>query len=295
MSGGVAVNPRVGFPSVRDWVALAKPGITTFALITCAGGLLLAPGTATLETALLTLFGTGLLVAAANTLNMYLERDSDCLMARTRHRPLPGGRMAPSWALAYGVALALVAVPLLTFTVNALTGLLGVIAFLTYLFLYTPLKRRTTFATLIGSLPGAMPVLMGYAAQTGRLDLGGLVVFGVLFVWQVPHFHAISLYRREDYRRAGLKILPVEGGLPMTLYAILFYLALQIQLSLLVFSFGVAGRWYAIIAVILNLVYFGYAVRGIKDASPRWARQLFLYSLIYLPILFLAMVIDGIH
>jgi len=280
-------------PAIADFVALAKPGITVFALFTALGGLALAPGTPSALEWILTSLGTALLVAAANTFNMYLERESDLLMTRTKGRPLPAGRMAPSWALGFGLGLALLGVPVLTFGLNPLTGMLGVVAFVTYVFVYTPLKRRTTLATMIGSLPGAMPVLMGYAAGAGTVDAGGLVVFGVLFVWQIPHFHAISMYRREDYRRAGLKILPVERGADMTRYSILLYLALQVQLSLLLLPLGVAGRWYTVVAIVLGAGYFLSAMRGITDGGPRWARKLFMLSLVNLPVLFAAMVIDG--
>jgi heme o synthase len=290
---GVKARSVSRAPAPADLVALLKPRIALFTLITAAGGMSLAPGAPGVGDLLFLLLGTGLIVGAANTLNMYLERDSDCLMSRTMNRPLPSGRMEPQVALLFGVLLSCVSVPLLTFAVNPLTGLLGVIALLSYVMLYTPLKQRTTASTLIGSVPGAMPALMGWTAVTGRLDVGGLAIFGVLFLWQIPHFHAIALFRRKEYARAGLKILPEERGEETTRYAILFYLAAQVQLSLLLLPLGVAGKWYTAIAALLGGGYFLYALSGIRSGGPRWARNLFFLSIIYLPLLFAAMVLDG--
>ena len=281
-------------PAPADLVALTKPGILSFSLLTTAAGLSLAPGVVGPAVWLPLLVGTALLVGSANTLNMYLERDVDCLMARTRNRPLPARRMDPRWALGFGVGQALIAVPMLSFAINPLTGLLGVIALTSYVMLYTPLKQRTTLATLVGSLPGAMPPLLGWTAVTGRLDAGGLVVFGILFLWQIPHFHAIALFRRKEYARAGLKTLPGERGIRITRYAIALYLAAQIQLSLMLFPLGVAGPWYLIAAAVLGGLYLGYAVAGIRHGGPRWAKNVFLLSIMYLPLLFIAMVLDGV-
>lgn len=287
-----AALPRI---APADLVALVKPGILVFALITAAGGLALAPGVPSATEWLWLVLGTGLIVGAANALNMYLERDVDCRMARTKNRPLPAGRLAPQVALVFGLTLVGVAVPVLTFLVDPLTGLLGVIAFISYVLLYTPMKQRSTIATLVGSVPGAMPALMGWTAATGSIDVGGLAVFGVLFLWQIPHFHAIALFRRKDYHRAGLKILPVERGDEVTRYAILFYLAAQVQLSLMLFPLGVAGVWYLAAAAILGGVYFVYALVGLRHGGPRWARNLFLLSIAYLPLLFGAMILDGVQ
>jgi protoheme IX farnesyltransferase len=184
-------------------------------------------------------------------------------------------------------------VPLLTFAVNPLTGLLGVIAFLSYVMLYTPLKQRTTVATLIGSVPGAMPPLLGWACATGSIDAGGLALFGVMFFWQIPHFHAIALFRRKDYDRAGLKILPTTCGEATTRQAIVFYLAIQVQLTLLLTPLGLAGRWYLLAAAVLGGAYFAYGASGIAAGGPRWARNLFLLSVLYLPLLMTAMVMDA--
>jgi heme o synthase len=213
-------------------------------------------------------------------------------MARTRTRPLPSGRMAPRVALHFGLAQAFVGVPVLTLAVDPLTGLLGVIALLAYVMVYTPLKQRTTLATPIGAVPGAMPTLLGWTAATGALDAGGLALFGVLFLWQLPHFHAIALFRRKDYDRAGLKILPTTRGEATTRLVIVVYLAVQVQLSLLLTPLGVAGYWYLLAAGLLGAVYFAYALSGLTAGGPRWARNLFLISIAYLPLLMAALVLD---
>ena len=290
----IARTPIAGTPSLADAVALMKPSIMVMALLTAAGGMSLAPGTPALGSWLALMTGVALIVGAANTLNMYLERDIDCLMARTKNRPLPAGRMEPSFALTVGVAQAFVSVPILTFAVNPLTGLLGVVALICYVMLYTPLKQRTTLATLVGSVPGAMPALMGWTAVTGAIDVHGLAVFSVLFIWQVPHFHAIALFRHKDYVRAGLKTVPAERGEASTRKRIAVYLVLQVALSLLLYPLGVAGLGYAVVAAIAGIAYLGYGLLGlVADVGPRWARRLFLASIIYLPIVFTAMVIDG--
>jgi protoheme IX farnesyltransferase len=281
-------------PAFADAVALMKPRIMVMALLTAAGGMSLAPGAPMVGPWLALVVGVALIVGAANTLNMYLERDIDCLMTRTKDRPLPAGRMEPGFALALGVAQAFVAVPILTFAINPLTGLLGVIALICYVMLYTPLKQRTTLATLIGSVPGAMPALMGWTAVTGAIDVRGLAVFGVLFLWQIPHFHAIALFRHKDYVRAGLKTVPAERGEASARRQIAAYLVLQVALSLLLYPLEVAGLGYAVVAALAGIAYLAYGLAGLfANAGPRWARRLFLASILYLPILFTAMVIDG--
>ncbi len=282
-------------PSLRaaDVVALVKPRIMLMALLTAAGGAALA-GTPSAGHWLALLVGTGLIVGSANTLNMYLERDIDCLMARTKGRPLPGRRMDPNFALAFGVAQALASVPILTFALNPLTGFLGVFALISYVNVYTPLKQRTTLATLIGAVPGAMPPLMGWTAVTGSLDAGGLAVFALLFFWQIPHFHAIALFRQKDYDRAGLVTLPSRRGSRGTRLTMVAYLALQLGASVAVYATGVAGAAYLAVAVGLGAVYLVHGLAGLRDdAGPRWARGFFLHSIAHLPLVFLALILNG--
>ncbi|HTM21950.1 MAG TPA: heme o synthase [Kofleriaceae bacterium] len=292
--------PRV--PSLRDVVALTKPRIVMLALVTAAGGMALAPGRPALGPWLLLLAGTGMLVASASALNMYLEREVDCLMARTADRPLPARRMDERIALLLGVVLALAAAPLLTFGLDPTTGLLGVVALISYVNLYTPLKQRTVAATLIGAVPGALPPLMGWTAATGgRIDAGGLALFAVLFFWQLPHFYAIALFRRKEYERAGLKTLPGERGSWRTWLAMVGYTAVQVAVTLVFPLLGVAGLPYLLVAAVLGTLYLGYAIAGgaalagsdARGAGARWAKRFFLASILYLPLLFGALVLDG--
>ena len=280
--------------SIRDLVSLAKPRITLMVLITTAGGLSLAGGVPAL-TAALTLLGTALVVGSANTLNCWLERDSDRLMARTRNRPLPDGRMQPRVALWFGLALGAMAIPLLTLGVNPLTGALAAIALVSYVAIYTPMKQKSPAALLVGSVPCALPPLIGWTAATGRLEWAGLVLFAILFFWQLPHFIAIAIFRQEEYVRAGIKVLPAVRGLRVAkLHAVLHSLLL-LAVTLLLVPLHVAGTLYLVVALGLGLGMVVMAVRGLSaDAGYKWARQLFAASLIYLPLLFAALAFDAL-
>jgi len=242
----------------------------------------------------LTLVGTVLIVAAANVLNMYLERDSDAFMSRTMNRPLPAHRMEPDVALRFGLALAAVSVPLLTFFVGALPGLLAAIALVSYVLLYTPMKRQTATALLVGAIPGAIPPLIGWTAATDRVELPGVLLFAVMFLWQVPHFLAITLFRKEEYARAGLIVQPNEpGGEREARANIVRYIVALVAVSLLFVPLGVARGAYLAAAVLLGGAFLGYGLAGLRqDAGPRWARKLFLLSLVYLPLLFGALLLD---
>jgi len=288
-----ARGPRI---AAADVVELVKPRILVMALLTAAGGMSLAPGGFALAPALVMLAGTALIVGAANALNMYLERDIDCLMARTRDRPLPARRLDPSVALTFGVAQALLAIPLLTFGLGhagPITGLLAVTAFVAYVMVYTPMKQRSHLSTWIGAVPGAMPALIGWTAVTGRVDAGGLAVFAVLFFWQIPHFDAIALYRSKEYRRAGLMTVPAARGVAAAKIEIAMYSLVQLAASLVLFPLGVCGPLYLVVAGVAGLAYAGYAAIGLWRSDVKWARNLFLASIVYLPVVFTAMVIDG--
>ncbi len=297
-------SPATSGARARDFVALAKPRITLMVIITTTGGLFLAPLALDAPwlsplTVVLTLLGTTLIVAGANALNMYLERDVDRHMARTRNRPLPGGRMTPRAALWFGVVTSVIAIPILAIGVNPLTALLAVLANLSYVLAYTPMKQRSHFALEIGAAPGAIPPLLGWTAVTNRIDVGGLVLFAILFFWQIPHFHAIALFRREDYARAGLKVMPNVLGDDATKHAIVRYLAVLVASTLLLFPLGVAHRIYLFSAIALGAVFFGWGCYGLRpslvgDALRKWARSLFGISIVYLVLLFVVIWIDHV-
>ena len=275
-----------------DLVALVKPRIMVMALLTAAGAMSLAPGTIPTSIGLWLLAGTALIVGSANTLNMYLERDIDCLMTRTRNRPLPRGRLDARTALVFGAVQGAVALPVLA-AVNIVTAALGLLALILYVGVYTPMKQRSHWAVWVGGVPGAMPALMGWTAATGRVELGGLAVFGVLFFWQVPHFHAIALYRQRDYDAAGLKTLPGTRGEAAAKLEIVVYLVVQVAVSFAVVPLGVTGVPYLIAAAVLGALVLGQAIAGVRSGGARWARNVFLASIVYLPVLFAVMVLDG--
>ncbi len=273
-----------------DMIALVKPRIMIMALLTAAGAMSLAPGVVVLPTALWLLAGTAAIVGAANALNMWLERDIDCLMTRTKFRPLPQGRLAAESALVFGAILGILAIPALAM-VNLLTAALGLLALVLYVGVYTPMKQRSHWAVWVGGVPGAMPALMGWTAATGRIDLAGLAVFGVLFFWQVPHFHAIAMYRQRDYDAAGLKTLPSTRGVAAARREIALYLVVQVAVSFAPVALAVTGIPYLITAAVLGAFVLVQGLRG--DGSTKWARNVFLASIVYLPVLFAVMVLDG--
>ena len=273
--------------TTRDLVALVKPRITVLSVATAAAGLALAPGAASGGLFAITLVATLFLVGSANTLNQYVERDVDGLMKRTRNRPLPAGRLAPPIALWFGLAQATVAIPALVLGANLLTGALGALALVLYVLVYTPMKRHSTWALIVGAVPGAMPPLLGWTAVTGRLDAGALAVFAVIFVWQIPHFLAISLFQRHEYAAAGMKVMPGVNGEAATRRTIVWGLVLQILVTLSLIPIGIGGIGYGIGAAIGGAFMLGWGLVGLRPATgDRWARGLFLVSVIYLPVLF---------
>lgn len=290
---------------LRDLLALTKPRITFIVLATCASGMAMAPGRLSWGRTLAALVGTSLIVASANTLNMWWERDLDGLMARTRRRPLPSGRIAPSVALAFGLFLAAASLPLLAW-VNLVTATLGLAALVVYVAIYTPMKRHSTLALLVGAVPGAMPPLMGWTSVTGSItgagpaelaglpravQLGGVALFVILFMWQVPHFLAISFFRARDYAAAGMKIVPVERGERVAKLQILGYSLLLVGSSL--GACGLAGTVYLMAACVLGAAFVGLGAYGLRGASGnKWARSLFAYSIVYLVAILAIMIVD---
>ncbi len=286
------MTARVLRAKTLDLVSLVKPNIMVMALLTAAGAMSLAPGTASVGVALWLLAGTALIVGSANTLNMYLERDIDCLMSRTKNRPLPQGRLDAKTALVFGAVQGAIALPVLAM-VNVVTAALGLLALILYVGIYTPMKQRSHWAVWVGGVPGAMPALMGWTAATGRIELAGLAVFGVLFFWQVPHFHAIALYRQREYDAAGLKTLPGTRGEDAAKVEIILYLLVQVAISLVIVPLGVAGVPYLVTAGVLGAFVLAQAIAGVRAGGAKWARNVFLASIVYLPVLFAVMVLDG--
>jgi len=277
----------------RDLLELTKPRITVLEVTMMLGGLALAPVRASWPTIVGVAVGTALVVAAANALNMFMERDSDRHMDRTRNRPLPAGRLAPSVALVLSIVFVLTSMVLLWLAVNPLTAILGALGFASYCFVYTPLKRVSTLALPIGALPGAIPALMGWTAATGSIGAAGLAYTGILFFWQIPHFLAIAMYRKDEYAKADLMVLPNVKGDKAARFQMVAYTVVLVAVSLSLVFVGTAGWLYFVVAAVLGAWFLSLTVVGSQtDNVAVWGRKIFLASLIYLPVLALGLVVD---
>ena len=276
------------------YLELTKPRITFLIVLTSAAGFGLGSRGSVDYVALLSaLFGIALLSSGIATLNQYAERDLDGLMRRTANRPLPSGKLLPWEALAFGTGLTLVAEVYLLVMVNPLSALLGLTVIAGYLFAYTPLKTRSSLSTLVGAFPGAVPPLIGWTAATGSLSIEGWVLFAILFLWQFPHFLAIAWMYREDYGRAGILMLPVvEPDGRVTAQQIVVYTLMLIPVSLLPTVLGMSGRVYFFGAIVLGLLFLYSSVRAAFSMSRQQARRLLLASVLYLPLLFILMVLN---
>jgi len=276
-----------------DLNELTKPRITRMNVLMALGGYALAGGSFQPVVVGAAMLGTALAVMSANTLNQYLEREIDGRMARTANRPLVRDRMSPNAALAFGIVMGVLSSAILLAFVNTVTAALGLFALLSYVLIYTPLKQKTPLSLLIGAVPGAIPPLMGWTAATGLIDAPGLALFGILLVWQLPHFIAISLYRFDDYKRAGFKTVPVvRGDRIAKAQAVAWSIAL-VPISLSLVPLGVASWIYGGVALVLGIWFLGWSLRGLRaEAGVKWARGFFLFSIAYLPALVIALAID---
>jgi protoheme IX farnesyltransferase len=276
------------------YAELTKPRITFLIVLTSAAGFALASrGPLNYAALLSALFGIALLSSGIATLNQYAERELDGLMRRTANRPLPAGKLAPWEALAFGACITIAAEAYLLIVVNPLTALLGLTVIAGYLFAYTPLKTRTSLSTLVGAFPGAVPPLIGWTAARGSISLEGWVLFAILFLWQFPHFLAIAWMYREDYSRAGILMLPVvEPNGRVTAQQIVIYTLMLLPVSLLPVALGMAGKIYLYGAIVLGLLFLYTSLRAAFSMSRQSARRLLLASVLYLPLLFILMVLN---
>jgi protoheme IX farnesyltransferase len=286
---------------IRDFALLSKPSILFLNILMAAMGMWLAlqgaqaPLVVDWFALAMTLVGVTLVVASANTFNMVLERDVDGLMRRTMSRPLPTGRIGPKPASLFGVVLGIVGTWITWRYGGVMTAMLGALALAIYVLVYTPLKRHTSLALVIGAIPGAAPPLMGWVAVTQGFELPGFALFAILLVWQIPHFLAIALYSHEDYQRAGIQTVPVVFGERIAKLQMVVYATLLIPLCLSLVSLGSAGWIYGAAALAVSVWFLVACVRGARtqDTIP-WARGVFRASLVYLPVLYLALVLDGV-
>lgn len=277
-----------------DYLSLTKPRIIIMAqLAVGAGSYVAANGQLDFVLFLNTIFGVTLAAAASFVLNQYLESKTDAQMIRTQNRPLPAGRISHGGVLFFGALMAVVGLTYLAVLVNVMTAVVTSATFLSYVCLYTPLKRHTTWNTLVGALPGALPPAIGWVAVTGNMDAGAWVLFSIVFLWQFPHFFAIAWIYREDYSRAGLKMLPVveENGTSTCRQMVVTGLAL-IPVSLCPVFLGIAGNFYLVGAILLGLFYMTFTTIFVRGREKRQARNLFRASLVYLPLLFLLLSLD---
>lgn len=279
----------------RDYFALFKPRVMSLVVFTGLVGALLAPGRLMLQELVLAVTCIAVGAGAAGALNMWYERDLDALMARTKNRPLPAGRVEPVAALALGTGLAIISVLVLGFAVNWVAGLLLAATIVFYVAIYTIwLKPRTPQNIVIGGAAGAAPPLIGWAAVTGDVSFAALVLFAIIFVWTPPHFWALALYRREDYARARIPMLPVVAGTAATIRQMLAYAVVLVPLSMAPLAVGIAGRGYAAVAVVLVLAYLATIIDLARAPSEVRARRAFRFSIIYLAGIFAALLFEGV-
>lgn len=286
--------------SDRGWIAvyadLFKARLTFLVLLTTLVGFYLGfRGPVNYLLMLHTMLATALLASGASALNQLIERDHDAKMRRTQSRPLPSGRLQPQTVLVIGWLSSLLGIVYLALAVNLLTSLIGAATLLSYVFVYTPLKRITWLNTAVGAIPGALPPLMGWTAARNEMTREGWALFAILAFWQIPHFLAIAWMYREDYARAGFKMLPIvdPDGQRTGRQAVSHTLGL-LTISLAPFVFKITGPVYLVGAVLLGLAFLGYAIQFARNVSVPRARQLFFVSILYLPLLLAVMVLDKI-
>ncbi|MDF1502587.1 heme o synthase [Roseisolibacter sp. H3M3-2] len=294
---GIAVTDERARSLTSDLVALTKPRIISLLLVTTVAPMFVA-GTPSWWTVLIVTVGGYLMAGGANAVNMYLDRDIDDVMSRTRLRPIPSGRMAPQAVLAFGVLLATTATWLLAQFVNVLTAGLALAGFYFYVFIYTRwLKRSSPSNIVIGGAAGAFPPLVGWAAVTGRVDLAALYLFLIVFYWTPPHFWALALLKQKDYGRAGIPMAPLVWGERETMNQMLWYTIVLLALTVLPVAFGAFGWVYLASAVVLGglLLRGVLQVRSLDRQQEIWTKAAwwtYKYSLLYLALLFVAMVVD---
>ncbi|MCM8750243.1 heme o synthase [Thermomicrobiaceae bacterium CFH 74404] len=287
--------PRPLVQAARDYLVLTKPGVMTLLLLTTICAMMVAAaGIPPLGTFIWTVIGGALAAGGASAINHWWDRDIDALMSRTRSRPLPQGRVLPEYAAIFGVTLSVLSVYVLTAFVNPLAALLSLSGNLFYVFVYTIwLKRTTPQNIVIGGAAGAVPPLVGWAAVTGQVSLPALLMFLLVFAWTPPHFWALALFKKTDYSVAGVPMLPAVAGEEETRRQIFIYTVLMVLASLAFYPLGTAGLFYLVAALLLGARFLWLAGRLLRERSDQLARRLFFYSMQYLGLLFLALVVDA--
>lgn len=278
---------------VGDFVALLKPRVMSLVVFSGLAGLLVAPGTIHPFLGAVAILCIAIAAGAAGAINMWYDRDIDAVMSRTKDRPVVTGRIPAAEALAFGVILSLFSVAVMAIALNMISAVLLAAAILFYVFVYTIwLKRRSTQNIVIGGAAGAFPPVIGWTAVTGSVALEPLVLFALIFLWTPPHFWALALYKRGEYARAGVPMLPVVAGERHTKWQMLAYTAVLVPVSLLPWMLGTAGVWYAATALVCGALFLAAAVAVLRDETMRSARAMFGFSIFYLFALFAALIAD---
>lgn len=270
---------------IKAYYSLTKPGVLYGNAITAAAGYLLASrGMIEWWLFLALCVGSTLVIASACVLNNYLDQDIDKVMARTKKRAIVSGKVSGRNALIFSVILGIVGLAILVAYTNPIVVAIGVVGFVDYVVLYGMLsKRLSVHGTLVGSISGAMPILAGYCAATGAIDLGAFIVFAILFLWQMPEFYSIAIYRRKEYQKAGVPVISVMNGVENTKYQIIAYTVMFVVASVLLAIFGYAGSVYLVVMSALGGYWIGLALQGLKTKSAdEWARRMFHFSLVIL-------------
>ncbi|MCY0875771.1 MAG: heme o synthase [Firmicutes bacterium] len=278
----------------KDYVNVTKPGITmSNALMTFTGFWLAEGGRLHLLVAVLTLVGSSLVVMSGCSLNNYMDRDIDPLMARTQGRPLPNGRIRPWTVMLLGIVLGVLGIGMLGLFVNTISALMALIGLFFYVIIYTGMtKRTTTLSTVIGAVSGAMPPLIGWTAVTGSLSVTAWLLFAFMFIWQTPHFLSLGMRRVKDYAAAGIPLLPVVYGFGPTKRQIIHWTGALVPASLLLYTVHAVNLLYVAVAVVLGAIYLWKAFKGFKAKDDVvWALDMFKYSLIYLTAMSVAMIV----
>ncbi len=278
---------RESLATLGALVQLTKPGVTRLVMVTTWFGAVLAEGPVQLSAMGLTLVGTVLVVASANVLNMVAEVETDALMTRTRTRPLPSGRLSRDVALAFGLTLGALGLLVLELGVNPLTTMLAAFSLCVYVLLYTPMKAKSSLALYVGAIPGAMPPVLGYTGLSGELTAEACAAFALLFIWQVPHFLAITVFRESEYRNAGLQVMSVEQGIAKTKWAIVVSSFVLLGVSMLPWAVGLGGTLYLGVALLCGGAFCVWTIVGQSRLSvDGWAKSVFFASMPYLVAVF---------
>lgn len=279
----------------KDFMQLMKFRLSSLVVFSAITAYIMASPAPEWHIALLLVLGGFLVTGSSNAFNQIIERDLDKLMQRTENRPLPQARLGNTEALIFSSIIGVAGIAILWFAINPLSGILGIAALVSYVAIYTPLKRISSFAVFVGAFPGAIPPLLGWVAATGEIQFQGLILFAIQFIWQFPHFWALAWIADEDYKRAGFQMLPAaDGRSKTTAFQILIYNAGLIPIGLLPYTFQMSGVISAVITTLCAIYFFYRAVRLHKTLEIEDARKLLYASFVYLPIVQLALMFDAV-